>query len=258
MNEVAEYNREGREDTEIRKIVFEPNYLEYPEGSVLVKAGHTWVLCNTTVSDKVPDWLEGEGKGWITAEYNMLPASTSKRRVREGWGGRWPSGRTQEISRLIGRGLRGVTYLEKIKGNLFTIDCDVIQADGGTRTTSINGAFLSLVLAIDNLIKKGYNFELPVFKGFLGAISIGKLQDGRFLVDLNYEEDSIVEVDLNLIATEKGDIIEVQGTTEKGRLNLEELNKMIELGLKAISLITEEQKKILENVGIEYNKIIEV
>ncbi len=255
MEEITEYQRKDRSDHEPRFLEFIPNYLEYPEGSVLVKAGNTWVLCNVTAGDRLPDWLEGEAKGWITAEYNMLPASTSRRRFREGWGGRWPSGRTQEISRIIGRALRGVTLLEHIQGLSFIVDCDVLQADGGTRTTSINGAFVSFIIAIDKLLKQGASITLPVFKDFVGAISVGKLHNNRFLVDLNYEEDSIVEVDLNIVATKNGDIVEIQGTTEKGTLSREEFNRMIDLGLDAIYKIINSYIEVLEKLNIEYKRL---
>lgn len=257
MTETIEYQRRDRKDFELRSLEFIPDYLEYPLGSVLAKAGSTAVLCNVTVTDKLPEWLEveGKGKGWITAEYNMLPISTLKRRGREGWGGRWPSGRTQEISRIIGRALRGVTYLENIQGHLFIVDCDVLQADGGTRTTSINGAFLALVLGISKLIKNGVEFTLPIFKDLIGAISVGKIAEEKFLVDLNYEEDSLVDVDLNVVATGSGNIVEIQGTTEKGTLSKKELDKMIELAFEAIRQIIVHYFEVFEKLDVDYKKL---
>src|SRR5690625_524036 len=197
----------------IRATKIEPNYLIHPEGSVLIEMGQTKVICNATIDDKVPPFLRGQEKGWITAEYSMLPRATEQRNVREATRGKL-SGRTMEIQRLIGRALRSVVDLEALGERTIWIDCDVIQADGGTRTASITGAFVALVLACQKLVDEEIIERLPIID-YLGAVSVGVLADGEVVLDLNYEEDSTANVDMNVVMTGAGEYVEIQGTGEE-------------------------------------------
>ncbi|SFR63785.1 ribonuclease PH [Thiomicrospira sp. ALE5] len=224
----------GRAAEIIRDISFIPDFTCHAEGSVLVKCGNTQVLCNVSVENAVPSFLKGQGQGWITAEYGMLPRSTHTRMRREVTAGK-ASGRTQEIQRLIGRSLRASTNLNALGERTFKIDCDVLQADGGTRTAAINGAYVALVMAITRLQASGELVEDPI-RHAIGAISVGVVQ-GEVVADLDYAEDSQADTDMNLVMTAAGECIEVQGTAEQQPFNLQQLNEMLRLGQQAIAQI---------------------
>lgn len=234
---------DGREKGQMRQIRVIKDYIKYPEGSVLIEFGNTKVICNVTVSDGVPSFLKGKGCGWITAEYSMLPRATHERNQRESVKGKL-TGRTQEISRLIGRSLRSVVNLELLGERTITIDCDVIQADGGTRTASVSGSYISLKIALDKLMADGIIGNDPMC-GQVCAVSVGILDD-EVILDLNYEEDSSAETDLNLVATPDGKIVEIQGTAEKMPFSTEKLSEMIQTAFKGINNIAEIQNKVLE------------
>ena len=202
---------DGRKNSQIRKMTIHKGYLKHASGSCLIEMGHTKVLCSATVEEKVPAFLKGKGKGWLTAEYGMLPASCSQRISREVSKGR-PSGRTHEIQRLIGRSLRAVVDLEKLGERTIWIDADVIQGDGGTRTASITGGFIALEQAVEKLMREGALTENPI-RDYVAAISVG-IVGGIPLLDLCYEEDSTAEVDMNVVMTGGGKFVEVQGTAE--------------------------------------------
>lgn len=231
-----------RRNDERRPVSFELDFSIYAEGSVLISVGHTKVICMATVEDKAPNWMRGEGKGWITAEYQMLPRATGIRNPRESLRGK-VSGRTMEIQRLIGRALRSVVDLEKLGERSILVDCDVIQADGGTRTAAITGGFVALKLAIDRLLKDGTLVEDPI-KEYLAAISVGIVND-EILLDLNYEEDLNASVDLNLVMTESGRIVEIQATGEEATFSEDELLKMIAFGKKGIVELIQAQKEAM-------------
>ena len=227
---------DGRRPDQLRPLAFELDAQRHAAGSVIVSLGDTRVLCAVTVEERVPLWMRGTERGWITAEYNMLPASTNTRTDRRR---ALESGRTHEIQRLIGRSLRAVVDLDALGERAFTIDCDVLQADGGTRTAAINGAWVALRRALDQLYD-----ESPLRSG-VAAVSVGLL-DGEPLVDLCYEEDSAAEVDLNLVATEAGALIEVQGTAERAPFNATQLNEMLELSQPALQEIFNAQQDAIQ------------
>jgi ribonuclease PH len=235
----------------LRRINFTRDYTKYAEGSVLVEMGDTKVICNATVEEKVPPFMKGEGRGWITAEYSMLPRATGERTIRESAKGK-QSGRTMEIQRLIGRSFRSVVDLSAIGERTIWIDCDVIQADGGTRTASISGGFVALVDALNYLYKQGEIDNIPIID-YLAAVSVGKVGN-EVLLDLNFFEDSKAQVDMNIIMTGKGKIVEVQGTAEEYPFSKDEMFTMIEYAEKGINKIIAEQKKVLsdcsDRVGI--------
>ena len=233
---------DGREVDELRHTEISLGQQEYAEGSALIKVGMTKVLCAVSVEKDVPDFLNGTGRGWITSEYAMLPRSTFTRRRRE----TVPRGRTQEIQRLIGRSLRAVVDLELIDGMTFTIDCDVIQADGGTRTAAVTGSYVALYQAFFNLLKDGVLKELP-FRSAVAATSVGVVNDKVFL-DLCYEEDYKAEVDFNLVMTDTGKFVEMQGTAEKKPFSGILLDKILSVGEKGIK----ELNVIQENVINEF------
>ncbi|MEO0228432.1 MAG: ribonuclease PH [candidate division WOR-3 bacterium] len=226
----------------LRPIKFVRNYLKNPEGSCLIQMGNTMVLCTASVSNKAPAWLQGMEQGWITAEYSMLPRSTMERKPRESRTGK-PDSRSVEISRIIGRSLRGAVDLSKMPDISIIIDCDVLQADGGTRTASINGGFVALYDAIRLLIENKVLKENPV-QEFIGSVSVG-IVNGEYYLDLSYEEDSQAEVDLNVTMTETGKIIDIQGTAEKRPLTRQELNDLIDLAWQGIREIIEKEKEVL-------------
>ncbi|MFD3202345.1 ribonuclease PH [Bacillus sp. LR_5] len=234
---------DGRQHDELRPITFDLDFISHPEGSVLITAGNTKVICNASVEDRVPPFLRGGGKGWITAEYSMLPRATNQRTIRESSKGKI-SGRTMEIQRLIGRALRAVVNLEKLGERTIWIDCDVIQADGGTRTASITGAFLAMAIAIGKLIKAGTIKTNPI-TDFLAAISVGIDKEQGILLDLNYEEDSSAEVDMNVIMTGSGRFVELQGTGEEATFSREDLNGLLGLAEKGIQELIDKQKEVL-------------
>ena len=224
----------GRRNDEMREVRVTRNYIIHPEGSVLIEFGNTKVICNATVEEKVPPFLRGTGTGWITAEYSMLPRATNNRVQREASKGKI-MGRTMEIQRLIGRALRASVDLEKIGERTIIIDCDVIQADGGTRTASITGAYLAMELAIEKLIDEGRLKEMPI-KSKVAAISVGRVKD-EILLDLEYEEDSKADVDMNIVMNDKGEFIELQGTGEEAAFTREELLDFVEISKNAFDIL---------------------
>ncbi|MHC5252133.1 ribonuclease PH [Listeria kieliensis] len=241
-----------REKNELRVVTIEKDYLIHPEGSVLITAGSTKVICNASVEEKVPPFMRGEGKGWISAEYAMLPRATGTRNIRESSKGK-VSGRTMEIQRLIGRALRAVVDLDALGERTIWLDCDVIQADGGTRTASITGAFVAMCLAIYRLHLEN-PFETFPIKDYLAAISVGILEDETAVLDLNYVEDSSANVDMNLIMTGAGQFVELQGTGEEATFSEEELVELLSLGKAGIKQLVELQKTQL---GDEITNLIE-
>ena len=241
---VVSHRPSGRELDQLREIKFTRHFTKHAEGSVLVEFGDTKVLCTATVERGVPRFLRGSGTGWVTAEYGMLPRSTNSRNSREASRGK-QTGRTVEIQRLIGRALRAALDLKKLGENTITIDCDVLQADGGTRTASISGACVALVDAI-NFLKKDKHGAIKgdPLKYMIGAISVG-IYKGKAVLDLDYAEDSDAETDMNVIMTAKGGFIEVQGTAEGAPYSKEELDQMLELADKGIVDIIVKQKEAL-------------
>jgi ribonuclease PH len=229
---------DGRAADELRKIEIQRHYTAHAEGSVMMTFGGTRVLCNASVIEGVPRFLKGKKQGWVTAEYGMLPRSTHERMGREASRGK-QGGRTLEIQRLIGRSLRAAVDMELLGEYTIQIDCDVIQADGGTRTTSISGACIALVDAIHWMLGKGLITHNPL-KQMVGAISVG-IVDGEVLLDLNYEEDSGCETDMNFVMTEDGGLIEVQGTAEDGSFTPEQLIEMVNMAKTGIQTIIEQQ-----------------
>lgn len=236
----------GRASSQIRPLTFETGVTRYAEGSVLVKAGHTHVLCTASVEESVPGWLKGKGQGWITAEYSMLPRATHTRVKRDR---EKVSGRTQEIQRLIGRALRAMVDLKGLGERSIMIDCDVLQADGGTRTTSITGACLALGTALERLAREG---KLPgkAWIDTVAAVSVG-MKGGEVLVDLDYNEDSSCDVDMNFVVTGGGLFVEVQGTAEKQAFSKDDLNRMTDGAVAAIEQIRTAQKSIFAKSGIK-------
>ena len=232
----------GRLWNEIRDLKITNRFLEFSEGSVLIEMGYTKVLCTAKLEERVPPFLKGTGKGWLTAEYSMLPGSTPDRTARESSRG-GVGGRTHEIQRLIGRSLRAVTNLDLLGEKQIYIDCDVLQADGGTRTASITGAFIALVELCRSLVAKGVVAEMPV-KDFVSAISVGVV-DGDILLDLEYVEDSRAEVDMNVVMTGSGRFIEVQGTAEGEPFAREVMDQLVDLASESIRTLTDRQQKIL-------------
>ena len=233
----------GRSNNQVRPVTLTRNYTKHAEGSVLVEFGDTKVLCTASIEEGVPRFLKGQGQGWITAEYGMLPRSTHTRNAREAAKGK-QGGRTMEIQRLIGRALRAVVDLEKLGERTIWIDCDVIQADGGTRTASITGAFLAMAIAAGKLVKSGVIKTSPV-TDYLAAISVGMDKEEGLLLDLNYEEDSAAEVDMNIIMTGSGRFVELQGTGEEATFSREDLNGLLSLAEKGIQTLIQKQKEVL-------------
>ena len=232
----------GREADQLREIRITRDYTRHAEGSVLVEFGDTKVLCNASVEAGVPRWLRGKNQGWITAEYGMLPRATHTRSGREATRGK-QGGRTLEIQRLIGRSLRASVNLKKLGEFTITVDCDVIQADGGTRTASITGGYVALVDAI-RYLQREKKIKGDPFKQLVSAISVG-IYKGVPVLDLDYPEDSKADTDLNVVMTESGELIEVQGTAESGAFNRTELNAMLDLAEKAGSELREKQREAL-------------
>jgi len=227
---------------QLRDVKITRNYTRYAEGSVLVEFGHTKVLCTASIDHSVPRFLKGQGQGWVTAEYGMLPRSTHTRSDREAARGK-QSGRTQEIQRLIGRSLRAMVDLKKLGENTITIDCDVIQADGGTRTASITGAFVALSLAIQKLLQQGILSDNPLMDS-VAAVSVGVV-GGVPLLDLDYPEDSGCDSDVNMVMTGSGKIIEIQGTAEGAPFSFDELNTLMQLAAKGIAELGALQRQAL-------------
>lgn len=227
-----------------RTIKFQPNINPYAAGSVLAEFGNTKVHITAAVQESVPPFLKGKGVGWVTAEYAMLPSSTHSRVDRERKGA---SGRTQEIQRLIGRALRSIIDTKKLGERTIMIDCDVIVADGGTRTTAISGAYLALEIAIHKLMKDGLVKENPLKDG-LAAISVGINAQGEVIADLNYEEDSSCHTDMNIVMTTSGKFVEIQGTAEGEPFSIEELNNLITAAKSSLEVVMKEQRKVLETL----------
>jgi len=232
-----------RQPDQLRQVTLQRGYTRYAEGSVLVSFGDTVVLCNATVEEGVPPFMRGEGRGWVTAEYAMLPRATQSRNAREAARGK-VGGRTHEIQRLIGRALRAVIDFEKLGERTIRLDCDVLQADGGTRTASITGAYVALADAINGLLRDGVLTVSPLTDS-LAAISVG-IVDGQPLLDLNYGEDSRAEVDMNIVMTGSGAFVEIQGTAEAEPFTVEQLDAMRELAMKGCAELAEMQKTALE------------
>lgn len=234
---------DGRLNDRLRPVTIHTGYLLHPDGSVLIQMGKTHVICTACFEEKVPGWLKGTGKGWITAEYGMLPGSTGSRKARDISKGRL-DGRSQEIQRLIGRSLRAVADLEKLGECTLWIDCDVIQADGGTRTAAITGSYVAMMLAIEKRIKQGQLSQNPI-RTALGAVSVGMVA-GEPMLDLCYEEDSSADVDMNIVMTGDGKFIECQGTAEQEPFTREEMNRMLDLAEVGIRQLFEIQQQAMK------------
>ncbi len=236
------FRSDNRAPDQLRPITLHPDYVSTAEGSVLIEVGNTRVICTASVEETIPSFLRNSGRGWVTAEYGMLPRATLTRTARESARGRI-GGRTHEIQRLIGRSLRAVTDLEKLGERSVLIDCDVIQADGGTRTASITGAFVALALALGKLVQAGTLRALPL-RDFVAAVSVG-IVDGHPLLDLNYEEDSRADVDMNFVMTAADKFVELQATAEHQVFDDAQLQAMIELARQGIKALLEKQQAVL-------------
>jgi ribonuclease PH len=234
---------DGREENQLRPIHIETSYLIHPEGSVLITVGDTKVICTASIEDRVPPFMRNSGKGWITAEYSMLPRATGTRNIRESSKGK-VTGRTMEIQRLIGRALRAVVNLDSIGERTIWIDCDVIQADGGTRTASITGAYVAMVLAFHKLFVNKSISKFPIHD-FLAATSVGILEDGKTVLDLNYIEDSKARVDMNIVMTGNGEFVELQGTGEEATFSYDQLQEMLKRAQDGLMELFEHQKLAL-------------
>ncbi len=230
----------NRPRNEIRKLEFVPDILRYAEGSVRVSLGETQLICSATVEPNIPKWLAGQGGGWITAEYGMLPRSTHTRIQREK---AMSGGRSQEISRLIGRSLRAGIDLKALGERQITVDCDVIQADGGTRTAAISGGFVAIALALNFLREQGQLKHLPI-KNYVAAISAGISHDG-FILDLDYDEDSSIKTDMNFVMNDRNELVEIQGTAEGGTFTPSDLNELLELAQLGCHQVFHEQEKVI-------------
>jgi len=234
---------DGRQPDELRPVTITRHFLKYAEGSVLITLGDTKVVCSASIEERVPHWMRGGGRGWISAEYGMLPRATSERTSRDI--GR-PSGRTQEIQRLVGRSLRAAVDLDKLGERTIWIDCDVIQADGGTRTAAITGAFVALLDALHVLRKTGALGWWPL-REFVAATSVG-IVDGEAVLDLNFQEDSRARVDMNVVMTETGRLVEVQGTAEGLPFTRDEMQQMLNLAERGIKRLIAQQREVLSDV----------
>ena len=230
---------QGRNHNQLREVIIEPNVNIHAEGSVLISFGNTKVICNATIENNVPRWMKNSDEGWVTGEYGMLPRSTNDRMSREAAKGK-QSGRTLEIQRLIGRSLRQAVNLKYLKGKTINVDCDVIQADGGTRTASITGGCVALFLAIKN-----HHDDQRAINSLVAAVSLG-IKDNKILLDLDYDEDSTADTDLNIVMNEKDELIEIQGTAEDSPFSKSELSDMLHLGSSAIAEIVKKQKACIE------------
>lgn len=229
---------DGRANDEMRPVLITPGYIDYPEGSALIEVGRTRVICTASIEERVPIWLRDQDQGWVTAEYGMLPRATHRRTSRETRG---PRDRTQEIRRLIGRSLRAAVDLHLLGERTVTIDCDVIQADGGTRTASITGGYVALAMALRKLIKGGL-LASRVLRAPVAAISVGMVQNEP-LLDLNYEEDSQAQVDFNVVMNGAGEYVEIQGTAEHGPFSRDTMNELLRLAEKGIKELLRVQKQ---------------
>jgi ribonuclease PH len=237
---------DGRAANQLRPVRITPGFISQAEGSVLIEVGRTRVICTATVEEAVPAFLRGSGKGWITSEYSMIPRATNTRTPRESTLGK-KSGRTQEIQRLIGRALRASIALEKLGERQIWIDCDVIEADGGTRTASITGAFVAMSIAINRLVASGKLTGTPV-RSHVAAVSVGVIK-GVPMLDLDYPEDSTADVDFNVVMTDRDEFVEIQGTAERFPFSSAALEKLLSLGRQGIAELVDLQKKILNSVS---------
>ncbi len=229
---------DGRRPDELRPLTITPDWLKDPEGSALIRAGDTWVICTASVEEKVPPFLKDSGRGWVTGEYGMLPRSTNTR------SGRQPGGRGKEIERLIGRALRASIDMTKLGQRTITIDCDVLQADGGTRTAAITGGYVALALACRRLMTRGLLAASPILHE-VAAVSVGII-DGEARVDLPYAEDSVAEVDMNVVMTADGRLVELQGTAEHGTVDRKQLDALVDLAGAAIQQLVVAQRRAME------------
>jgi ribonuclease PH len=234
---------DGREPDQLRPIAITPGFMRTATGSALIEAGGTRVICTASVDEEVPRWMAGKGRGWVTAEYSMLPASTGERKKRDVSKGR-PDGRTVEIQRLIGRSLRGVVDFKALGERTVWIDCDVLEADGGTRCASITGGFVALKLAFQKLLEEKKIAEMPL-NGSVAAVSVGMV-DGRALCDLDYSEDSGAEVDANVVMTGEGGLVEVQATAERTPLSRASLDELLGLAEMGISRLRQVQERVTQ------------
>ena len=235
---------DGRQNNELRYVKFFPDFIDYPEGSVLIQMGKTRVLCNVSIQNSVPTWMKGSGKGWMTAEYSMLPRATHTRTEREYKG---PSARSQEIKRLIGRSLRTVVDLQLLGERTLMLDCDVLQADGGTRCAAITGGYVALALALRRLVQAG-ECAPGVLMAAVAAVSVGFV-GGKALLDLCYQEDSHADFDMNVVTTAASQFVEIQGTAERSPLSRTEINALIELAEGGIQELISLQQETLMNAG---------
>lgn len=232
---------DNREANEIRRVKFTKEYNKHAEGSCFIELGDTKIICTATVEENIPVFLKGKGSGWIRAEYGMIPRSTQIRKQRDR-----VSGRTFEIQRLIGRALRSTVDLTKLGERTIWIDCDVIQADGGTRTAAITGGFVALVYCLDKLKKEGRINEIPVFS-YLAAISVG-IFEGNLILDLNYHEDSQAEIDMNIVMNSHSELVEIQGTAEKGTFSKRALDDMLDMAKKGIEDVIKVERELLRDI----------
>lgn len=246
---------DGRSPSALRPIEMIPGFHRPSEGSVLYRAGGTVVLCTASIENKVPAFLEGKGKGWITAEYQMHPRANPPRRESRDGRSKPLGGRSHEIQRLIGRALRAAIHLDRVGERTITIDCDVLEADGGTRTASITGGFVALALALDKLRVKG-DLTVPVLRTPIAAVSSGMTKDGSVILDLAYVEDSSAEVDMNVVATASGDIIEIQGTAEGDPAPRAKMDAMLDVALSGIRELTKIQVSTLENARVSLSALL--
>ncbi len=240
---------DGRRPDELRPVTIEPDFLSHAEGSAMVRFGNTWVLCAVSMEDRVPQFLRGTGGGWVTAEYGMLPRSTNTRTEREAARGK-QSGRSQEIQRLIGRALRSVTNLDLLGERNFIVNCDVIKADGGTRTAAITGSCVAVAQALNRLVKDGVIGSLPM-TGLVGAVSVGVVE-AQPLLDLDYVEDSSAEVNFNVVMTDSGEFVELQGTAEGRPFDRAMMDRLIDLGAGGIRQLHDAQRAALAQLGIDF------
>jgi ribonuclease PH len=247
-------SRAGRDARTHRPVEVTTGFHRLSEGSVLYKCDGTVVLVTVSVDESVPRFLEGTGRGWVTAEYQMHPRSNPKRREQRDGRSKPPSGRTREIERLVGRALRAAVNMDVLGERTLTIDCDVLEADGGTRTASITAGWIALALAADKLMTRG-QLSRPLLVDQVASISVGHVQ-GQYLLDLNYSEDSTARVDLNLVATSKGDIIEVQGTAEGRAVPRADVDSMIDLGLEGVASLAAKQRTTLEAAGVNISRVL--
>ncbi len=241
---------DGRPLDALRPVEMTPGFQRNAEGSVLYRAGGTVVLCTASIEEKVPPFMEGKGKGWVTAEYQMHPRSSPARREQRDGRGKPPSGRTQEIQRLVGRALRAAVALDLLGERTIALDCDVLEADGGTRTASVTGGFVALALALHKLTKKG-TLKRPVLRELVAATSVGLLEGGTFALDLCYLEDSAAVVDLNVVATASGDVIELQGTAEGEPVPRRQIDRMIDMAIAGVATLSKVQNDALAAAGVD-------